>query len=59
MLAGIKYTVPVITHDEVVSEVGSDLCSLEEFLAIMKTSPDWADGLPIAVDGWQGERYRK
>ncbi|HEX8873109.1 MAG TPA: DNA polymerase [Nitrosospira sp.] len=48
-------------HDEIVAEVqsGGSPRPLEEFLAAMKQSPPWAAGLPIAVEGWKGRRYRK
>lgn len=44
-------------HDEIVTE--SDTDNLEDFLALMRISPRWAAGLPIAVEGWSGFRYRK
>jgi DNA polymerase len=31
----------------------------EEMEGIMLQVPDWCPGLPIAVDGWEGEYYRK
>jgi DNA polymerase len=53
-------------HDELVYEVHKDhfvdqcpdttLTSLEDFI---KATPVWAKGLPIAVEGWHGRRYRK
>jgi DNA polymerase bacteriophage-type len=51
---------PVLTvHDEVVTEGEEDEGSLDEFLHLMQTKPAWADGLPVEVEGWEGERYRK
>lgn len=40
---------------------GSDAyeASLADFLELIQTTPTWASGLPIAVEGWEGERYRK
>ena len=48
-------------HDEVVSEaisVNPDR-SLEHFTSLMGQAPEWACGLPVSVDTWTGERYRK
>lgn len=51
---------PVLSvHDEVVGEPPVGHGSLEEFCESMKARPRWAAGLPVAVDGWAGERYRK
>lgn len=46
-------------HDEVVSEVPKNLNQLKTFENLMSKVPDWAEGLPIACEGWQGKRYRK
>ncbi|MBI3203046.1 MAG: hypothetical protein HYZ29_16020 [Myxococcales bacterium] len=45
-------------HDEIVCEVDreTDLTAIAE---LVKTPPDWADGLPIAVEGYVARRYRK
>lgn len=51
---------PVLSiHDEVLGEPEAGHGSLEHFLDLMRARPRWADGLPVAVEGWQGERYRK
>ena len=57
--AGYKIILDV--YDEILAEVPlSENRCLEEFLSIMaNVNPPWAEGLPLAVDGWQGERYRK
>jgi len=47
-------------HDELVAErsvFGGG--TLEVFCELMATTPDWAEGCPIAVEGWTGDRYRK
>lgn len=47
-------------HDELIAE--RDVFSTgthEAFIALMKEVPGWAEGLPIAVEGWEGRRYRK
>lgn len=46
-------------HDELVAEVPLGFGSMEEFDNLIRQSPKWADGLPIEVAGWTGQRYRK
>ena len=51
---------PVLTaHDEVVVEAPQEAADLPTFITLMQTLPRWAQGLPVAAEGWQGERYRK
>jgi DNA polymerase bacteriophage-type len=55
-----EYPVVMHVHDEIVSEVPlKSAHTLVEFEAIMAKVPEWAPGFPIAVAGWEGERYRK
>lgn len=54
------YPVVMHVHDEIVAEVPCDSAhTLAEFEKIMAAVPEWAPGFPIAVAGWEGERYRK
>ena len=47
-------------HDEIVIELSPhNPTKLETFEKIVARVPDWASGLPIAVEGWRGLRYRK
>lgn len=47
-------------HDELVSEMPSaEAHRFDEFQSLMADVPTWARGLPVAVSGWHGERYRK
>lgn len=53
---------PVLhVHDEGVCEVDEALGDegLEYMREIMSDVPEWADGLPIVLDGFTGRRYRK
>ncbi|MFQ5509781.1 MAG: hypothetical protein ACE5FN_10665, partial [Leptospirillia bacterium] len=51
---------PVLhVHDEILCEEPVGERSLEELLVLMEVVPAWAEGCPIAAEGWQGERYRK
>ena len=45
-------------HDECVSEITPDR-SLKEAQALFCRAPAWADGLPLASEGWHARRYRK
>lgn len=53
------YPIILTVHDEIISEKPKDFGSLDEFNALMTDLPPWAEGLPVSVDGWVGERYRK
>lgn len=54
------YPVILTVHDEILCEVdqNSDK-TLKEFLEILATPPIWAIDCPLAVEGWEGERYHK
>lgn len=45
-------------HDEIVFECAEDT-EIDELAALMAETPGWAEGLPVAADGWIGDRYRK
>ncbi len=53
------YRVVLHVHDEIVCEMPFGKGSLNEMCAIMSQAEPWAAGMPIAVEGWQGKRYRK
>jgi DNA polymerase len=45
-------------HDEVLL-LADSASVLDDVIAIMTTPPDWAPDMPLAAEGWTGERYRK
>lgn len=51
------YEICMAVHDELLTEHGYG--NLEEFKTLMSTVPEWAEGLPVEVDAWTGNRYRK
>lgn len=46
-------------HDEVIAECKHDEHSLDEMNDILSQTPDWADGLPLAAEGFETEYYQK
>lgn len=52
---------PIVSHvhDEVIVEMEPEKGSLEEMERLMCTLPEWAKGLPIAVEGFESKRYKK
>lgn len=58
------YEMELTVHDELIAEVpaggpASDSMHLKDFMQLMCQLPSWADGCPIAAEGWVGKRYRK
>lgn len=46
-------------HDEVIAECKLDEHSLDEMNDILRQTPDWADGLPLAAEGFETDYYQK
>ena len=53
------YPVVMHIHDEVVTEVPEGRGSVKELCALMSQAPPWADGLPLAAEGFESTYYRK
>lgn len=58
-LEALGYPIVLHSHDEAVAEVPKGCGSVEEFCSILAAPPPWAQGCPIAAEGWKGERYQK
>lgn len=54
-----RYPIVMHIHDENVLEVPKDFGSVEEAGKIMSEIPNWAEGLPIQVEGFRTDRYQK
>jgi DNA polymerase len=47
-------------HDEVVAQVlDKESLTITEYDRILEIKPEWAEGLPLAAEGWEGTRFRK
>lgn len=53
------FEVILTVHDELLTETDPENARRSEFNALMAQTPKWAAGLPIAVSGWVGQRFRK
>lgn len=53
------YTIVLHVHDEIVAEEKYGTGNIEEFLNIMRSPVDWAEGLPMGVEGEESFRYKK
>lgn len=55
------YQTVMHVHDEAVIEVPETApeSTLGEVEKLMAQVPSWAEGLPLAAEGWRGTRYRK
>jgi DNA polymerase bacteriophage-type len=55
--AGFKVVLHV--HDEIMVEMPEGVDQYKEFLRLMKTTPQWAEGLPVEATGFKARRYQK
>lgn len=51
------YPVVVHVHDSAAAQVVQDTGSVDQFSDIMAELPAWAQGLPVACDGYRGKRF--
>jgi len=52
------YDVVIHVHDSVCAEVPTGAGSVDEFCALMEQLPSWADGMPVAVEGYRDRCFR-
>lgn len=52
-----KMTLTTTVHDEIVGQGFEELMEVME--SVMKTNPDWAIGLPLDVEGYVANRFKK
>lgn len=54
------YDILLTVHDELIAETPDfDTYSAHELSEILATNPYWAEGLPLAAEGFEAYRYRK
>ena len=55
------YTILNSIHDEVLILIDDERkdVALEDVIINMTTPPSWASDMPLAAEGWVGNRYRK
>jgi hypothetical protein len=58
-LEAAGYPIVLHVHDEIVAEVPEGFGGKDEFLQIITALPEWAEGLPVAAKGREGERFCK
>lgn len=57
-LEGTAYNTVLHVHDAIAAEVSDARCSVDEFVRLMTTRPMWADGFPVAAEGYESARFK-
>lgn len=58
-MARAGYELVTNVHDETVAETDLGFGSIAEIKKLMCTMPAWADGLPLAAEGFESDYYKK
>lgn len=58
-LMAADYDIRMRVHDEFLALMPDGEGSVEHMIEIVSRTPDWAAGLPIAGEGWEGTRFKK
>jgi len=58
-LQAANYAVILRIHDELLNLVRQGWGSVDEVCALMCVKPAWAQGLPLAAEGWRDTRFHK
>ena len=54
------YHIVLTVHDEIISEApDTPEFNADHLAGLMSTNPPWAEGLPLAAEGFEATRYRK
>jgi DNA polymerase len=54
-----SFPVILTVHDEIVAEPEVGRSDIKTFVQLIEETPPWAERLPVAAEGWAGERYGK
>lgn len=57
-LESAGYPIVMHVHDSAAAEVPEGTGDVDEFCAIMAEVPRWAEGCPVAADGYRAKRFR-
>jgi len=53
------YEVLLSVHDEIIAEADVGTGNVKEFESLISETPAWAEGCPVAAEGWSAFRYKK
>jgi DNA polymerase len=56
-LEAADYSIVLTVHDEIIAETDPAFGSVDDFRARMAAARRWAEGLPVSVAAWEGDRY--